>query len=208
MGSGIYSGLGQGLLGVANLHQQYVHDKRVSEEAEKDRSFQEGLLNKKIGAEQEQGETGFKHQMELERFRAEKLKERDLLAQKASEQETQIQTESRERIAGIKEEGKSIQKAKSFQKFFQDMFPKKKGVSIGAWISGDEPTPEQVNTLSQAYGKPLRVETKNKGLFRTNHWRIVESSELPDGVTEDDIKYTMEKHGVTREEVLNRLSSQ
>jgi hypothetical protein len=31
---------------------------------------------------------------------------------------------------------------------------------------------------------------------------------LPEGVSEDDIRYTMEKYGLSREEVLRRLGDQ
>jgi hypothetical protein len=34
----------------------------------------------------------------------------------------------------------------------------------------------------------------------------IDSTELPQGVTEEDIRYTMQKHNLTREEVLRRLS--
>lgn len=127
-----------------------------------------------------------------------------------------------------REEFKATQdiEEKKIAQFYERYIADKKGNPITISLEEKDMVEQQlpeINALRQKWGyNPVKLEFVNRLGLKRDYYQLVPDitpiaptgetepavsleGALPAGITEEDIQFTMQKHGVTREEVLRRL---
>ena len=185
MGSGIYQGLGMGLLGAAQMQQNYASDKRRQE-------YEQGLLSQKAGMDQEAEQARFANEQQLVELRTQKQMEIEELTNKyaTEKQERAIKSEegmaaanraSSEKIAGMRVDAKTSQTEED------TLDIRKKQDEAAARVMGEKtfslgvplknkPTPAQLKELEKIYGSAVTVEKDGRGLFKAAVYNVSEDT--------------------------------
>ena len=211
---GLLSGLGQGLTQAAGTFQQMSQQETQNQNS---RSLEELRAQKNREIEELRNKHQMERQEQTQDFQAgEAEKQREFSAQEGAADRA-----SQEKRAAIR----GVSKAENPEKEQADIDYKKQQVmdkkdAQAARILGvddfalgmrlkKEPSAPQVKQLKRIYGDDLQIEKDDGGWFGRAGYTATSGGgdQLPEGVTDADIEFTMKKHGVSREEVLKRLQN-